>query len=135
MSETSIRKKARVVLDALGSPEAELSILIVDDSQIAELNREYLNRQGPTNVIAFPLQEGDYIEFARRMLGDVVISVDTARRESEDAGLDFQSRFDQLLVHGILHLFGYDHVTNADDARKMDAKAEELLVLISERSV
>jgi probable rRNA maturation factor len=115
----------------LGSPEAELSIVIVNDPQIAELNQLYLNRQGPTNVIAFPLQQGEFTEFAGQMLGDVVISVDTAMRESEAAGLDFQQRFDQLLIHGILHLFGYDHVTNADDARLMDEKSEQLLALIS----
>lgn len=115
----------------MDSPDGELSVLIVDDPQIAELNRQYLDRPGPTNVIAFPMQEGQYSEISPHLLGDVVISVDTARRESEQAGLDFEQRFDQLLVHGILHLFGYDHITNTDDARQMDAKSAELLELIA----
>ena len=115
----------------MDSPEGELSIVIVDDPQIAELNRQYLDRSGPTNVIAFPMQEGQYTEISPHLLGDVVISVDTVRRESEQAGFDFEQRFDQLLVHGILHLFGYDHITSAGDARRMDAKSDELLELIA----
>ena len=128
--ETSIQKKARAILNALDSPDAELSVLIVDDPQIAELNQQYLNHSGPTNVIAFPMQEGQYTEITPSLLGDVVISVDTANREAEQADLTFELRFDQLLIHGILHLFGYDHITNEEDARRMDAKSEELLELI-----
>ena len=131
MEEPNIRKKAQAVLDALGKPEAELSIVLVNDPQIAEMNRQYLNRPGPTNVIAFPMQEGEYTQFAQDLLGDVVISLDTTLRESEAAAMDFQMRFDQLLVHGILHLFGYDHVTNAEDARKMEAMSEDLVAKIT----
>lgn len=129
--ETSIRKKARAILNALDSPDAELSVLIVDDPQIAELNQQYLNRPGPTNVIAFPMQEGQYTEITPDLLGDVVISVDTANREAEQADLTFELRFDQLLIHGILHLFGYDHITNDEDSRRMDAKSEELMKIIT----
>jgi probable rRNA maturation factor len=114
----------------LDSPEAELSILIVDDAEIAILNQDYLNRQGPTNVIAFPMRAGEFSEISPQLLGDVVISVETAERESIASGLDFQERLDQLLVHGILHLFGYDHVNTAGDARRMDAKSAELLETI-----
>ena len=60
------------------------------------------------------------------LLGDVVISADTAAREGEAAGTDLQERLLQLLIHGILHLFGYDHETNEDDARRMEAKAQAL---------
>ena len=129
--ETSIKKKARAILNALDSPDAELSVLIVDDPQIAELNQQYLNHSGPTNVIAFPMQEGQYTEITPDLLGDVVISVDTANLEAEQADLTFELRFDQLLIHGILHLFGYDHITNEEDARRMDAKSEELLKIIT----
>lgn len=115
----------------MDSPEGELSIVIVDDPQMAELNRQYLDRSGPTNVIAFPMQEGQYTEISPHLLGDVVISIDTVRREAEQAGFGFDLRFDQLLVHGILHLFGYDHVTGAGDARRMDDKSDELLKLIA----
>jgi probable rRNA maturation factor len=122
--------KAAAVLNALDCPEVELSIVLVDDDEIAALNREYLQRSGPTNVIAFPMQEGAFGDITPHLLGDVVISLDTCRRESEGAAMPFEERFDQLLIHGILHLFGFDHVTNAADAERMAAKSEELVMVI-----
>jgi len=114
----------------LGSPDGELSILIVDDPHIAALNQKYLNRNGATNVIAFPMQEGRFAGVTPQLLGDVVISADTAMREAGDAGIDFQERLTALLIHGILHLFGYDHVTNPEDAGKMEKKSRELIVMV-----
>ena len=125
-----IRKKARVILDALGSPEAELSILLVDDAAIAQLNRQYLSRPGPTNVIAFAMREGEFADVSPQLLGDVVISVDTAEREGNESGIALEDRLDELLVHGILHLFGYDHEKNNADARVMAEKSTALMKLI-----
>jgi len=116
----------------LGSPDGELSVLIVDDAEITEYNRSYLNREGPTNVIAFPMREGEFTELTPYLLGDVVISADTAEREGEAAGISAAERFDQLLVHGILHLFGYDHEQEEAEATHMEAKSEELLALLTE---
>ena len=123
-------EKAQAVLNALGSPEAELSILIVGDLEIEELNRRYLNRPGPTNVIAFPMKEGVFPEITPQLLGDVVISIQTAQQEAKRAGISVETRFEQLLVHGILHLFGFVHDNNENEARKMEAKSAELLKLI-----
>lgn len=111
----------------MGAPDGELSILIVGDQEIAELNKTYLHRSGPTNVIAFPMQEGLFGHINPNLLGDVVISVDTAAREARDAGITTESRFDQLLVHGILHLFGFDHEKTSEEAKRMAEKAQELL--------
>ncbi len=111
-------------------PDAELSILIVDDQQIAQFNREYLNRAGPTNVIAFPMRAGRFADITPNLLGDVVISAETAHREGQSAGLSMQDRFDQLLIHGILHLCGYDHENTKTEARRMEKKTEELLEII-----
>jgi probable rRNA maturation factor len=130
ISLVKIRKKARVILDALGSPEAELSILLVDDAAIAQLNREYLSRPGPTNVIAFAMREGEFADVSPQLLGDVVISVDTAEREGNELGLALEDRLDELLVHGILHLFGYDHEKNNAAARVMAEKSAALMELI-----
>ena len=130
ISLAKIRTKARVILDALGSPEAELSILLVDDAAIAQLNRQYLSRSGPTNVIAFPMREGEFADVSPQLLGDVVISVDTAKREGNAAGIALAVRLDELLVHGILHLFGYDHEKNNADARVMAEKSAALMELI-----
>ena len=123
----TIQTTARDILNALDSPDGELSILIVDDARIAELNLTYLNRTGPTNVIAFPMQEGAYSELTPNLLGDVVISVETAAREAEAAGMSLERRFNQLLVHGILHLFGYDHIHSEAAAAEMEKKSSELM--------
>ena len=111
-------------------PDSELSILIVDDPQIAELNLQYLDRKGPTNVIAFAMREGDFPDLSPHLLGDVVISTDTAAREAENAAMSFDRRFNELLVHGILHLLGYDHESDEEEARVMDDKSRELMALI-----
>ncbi len=123
---------ARRILNALGYPDGQLSILIVDDEQIAQLNETYLNHTGPTNVISFPMQEGPFADITPDLLGDVVISVDTAGREADDAGMEMLERFYQLLIHGILHLVGFDHVHSAEEAKIMDKKSDELLKLIDE---
>jgi probable rRNA maturation factor len=126
-----LRTTATRILNALDCPDGELSILIVDDPQIAELNRQYLHREGPTNVIAFPMREGDFPQITPDLLGDVVISVDTAEREAVSAGTSLEERFLELLIHGILHLFGYDHETDAAEARVMEEKALSLFRLVS----
>jgi len=118
----------------LDYPDAELSILIVDDHQIALLNRQYLNRKGPTNVIAFCMRQGQFSDITPNLLGDIVISADTAQREAQRAGISMQNRFDQLLIHGTLHLLGYDHENTADEARKMEEKANELLQILQNNS-
>ena len=128
--KTKLQKRAQAILNALGSPEGELSILVVDDSEIKTLNKNYLNRLGPTNVIAFPMKEGDFSDINPQLLGDVVISTETAGREALQSGISTEERFAQLLVHGILHLFGFDHEKSEQDARKMEKKSNELLRLI-----
>lgn len=120
----------QAILGALDCPDSELSILIVDDPQIEELNQKYLDRQGPTNVIAFAMREGDFSDLSPHLLGDVVISTDTAAREAKNAAMSFEQRFTELLVHGILHLLGYDHETDEEEARVMEAKSRELMDLI-----
>jgi probable rRNA maturation factor len=130
ISKKKIRQTASVILNALGYPDAELSILIVDDQQIAQLNRQYLNREGPTNVIAFSMRQGQFSDIAPNLLGDVVISADNAHREAQNAGISMQTRFNQLLIHGTLHLLGYDHENTEAEARKMEEKNNELLKLL-----
>jgi probable rRNA maturation factor len=127
ISLSRMRRNSRILLNSLGHPEAELSILLVDDLQIAAMNRAYLSREGPTNVIAFPMQEGRFAHLSPHLLGDVVISVDTAWREARAAGLDLEERLTQLVVHGVLHLCGYDHEHDAREARRMAAKSRQLL--------
>ena len=130
ISQIELKEKAQVILDALGSPDGELSILLLDDSQIAILNRDYLHREGPTNVIAFPMREGAFTEVNPDLLGDVVISLETAEKEGLAAGLSMGDRLAELMVHGILHLFGYDHEVSEVEADRMEAKTRQLLRVI-----
>jgi len=117
----------------LGCPEAELSILIVDDEAIREINREYLQRDRPTNVISFAMQEGEGGGIQSQVLGDVVISADTASRDAAEAALSFESELYFLLLHGILHLCGYDHERGTEEeARRMEAREREIFSLLQE---
>ena len=136
INRNEMKKKASIILEALGAPEGELSILIVSDDEIAGLNKSYLNRSGPTNVIAFPMREGPFSHINANLLGDVVISPETAAREAEACDLPKGLRLDQLLIHGILHLFGFDHEDNSEKARTMKKKEEELFGLLhSEQAI
>jgi len=123
-------QKAQAILNALDSPDAELSIVIVDDAHIAELNQRYLNRSGPTNVIAFPMRAGDFSDITPNLLGDVVISAETARQEAQAMGTRFSLRLYELLIHGVLHLFGYDHEKSEKESERMQQKSDELLGII-----
>ena len=130
ISLTTIQQKARDILNALACLNAELSILIVDEPQIAILNKKYLRRYGPTNVIAFPMRTDQFSNINPELLGDVVISIETAEKEAKRIGISMEERFTQLMVHGILHLLSYDHETSEQEADRMEKKSEEILKLI-----
>jgi probable rRNA maturation factor len=129
-----LQQIASRILNALGCPEdAELSVLIVDDPAIQRINRDYLERDRPTNVISFSQQEGDIPDFAETgmLLGDVVISADTAWRDARDAGIDMFAEMVFLLLHGILHLLGYDHERGStEEAELMEEKEREIYALL-----
>jgi probable rRNA maturation factor len=108
---------------------AELSIVLADDATVQGLNRDYRDTDAPTDVLSFAQSEGE--EFARpdgamRHLGDVIISIDMARRQAQEYGLELQDEAAHLLVHGILHLLGYDH-QSADEERTMRAHEDAIL--------
>lgn len=128
-----MRKVAQRILDALGCPEAELSVSIVGDRSMRILNRDYLGRDKPTNVISFAMQEGEFGTLNPELLGDVVISADTAAREAQEAQEPFLSRLAFLLLHGILHITGYDHERSGEaEAARMEAKEREIFAQLQE---
>ncbi len=108
-------------------PDGELSILFVDDHHIQELNREYRHKDRPTNVLAFPMREGAFRDVSPQLLGDVVISADTAAAEAEKAGISMKQHVAWLLIHGILHLFGCDHEKSQKDADDMEVRTAHLI--------
>lgn len=109
--------------------DPEVSLVFVDDEHIAELNRQYRSVEGPTDVLSFALQEGEPMpggEEEGPMLGDVVISLETATRQAGEYGHSFQREAAYLTVHGVLHLLGYDHGTESDK-QKMREREETIL--------
>lgn len=114
----------------MGYTKSELSILIVDDAGMAELNLRYRGIDHATDVLSFPMLEGEFGGVASEMLGDVVISAQTARQMSEESGTSLESILDLLLIHGILHLLGLNHEEGLQEARKVKLKTEELLAML-----
>ena len=128
-----LRKVARRILSVSGCPEAELSILVVDDAEIRIINRDYLKRDKPTNVISFAMREGEGGDLCPELLGDVVISAETAARDAAEAGIPYEHELVFLLLHGILHLLGYDHErSGAAEAERMEAREREIFALLRE---
>jgi len=114
------------ILTELGLLEAELSLLFVNDLQIQALNRQYLRRDKPTNVLAFPMRKGEFPTLHPHLLGDLVISVETAKRQSNRFGLSQMEMVILLMVHGVLHLIGYEHEGTKKAAREMAVKQKAL---------
>ena len=118
--------RAEAMLESLGMPHAELSVLLCDDETIRVLNRQYRKKNKPTDVLAFPMLEGPSVEGAPALLGDIVISLPTATRQAADRDRAIIAEVTHLLAHGLLHLLGHDHATKAED-REMTARTEDLL--------
>ncbi len=114
----------------MACPDKELSVLFTNDDHISQLNRHYLGKNGPTNVLAFPMEGGPSPRVDSPMLGDVVISIDSALRESREFEEDLEFTIDRLLIHGVLHLQGYDHERSRDAAMQMEKEETRLLSVI-----
>ena len=130
LTTAPLYKKTEQILNALGCNNHEISIVITDDAQVRDLNRTYRGKDAPTNVLSFPMQEGEFSDITPGLLGDVVISLDTAQAEAIAAGISTEERMSQLLIHGILHLVGFDHELGENQAREMEEKSLDVLRLI-----
>jgi rRNA maturation RNase YbeY len=120
-----LRRSAERLLAALRLPDAELSVLLVSDRAMRRLNRAWRGRDRPTDVLAFAQREGAG-GAPPGLLGDVVISVDTARRQAAERGARLAEEAERLLVHGLLHLLGYDHERSAAEAARMRRRERAL---------
>lgn len=126
-----IRRVVHKLREVLSCPDQEISLLFVDNEQIRKINRQYLNRDHPTNVISFSIREGDCGHVNPHLLGDIVISVERALQDAAAGDLSFNDEIDFLLIHGLLHLLGYEH-EGADDseATKMREKEDAVFFLL-----
>lgn len=126
-----LRKYVIRSLKILGITQAEISIVIVDDQYIKRLNKQYLGRDRPTNVLSFSQQEGPGPKGSH--LGDIVISAQRAFDDAKDVGITAQERIKELLVHGICHLAGYEHEGVPEDrAQEMVSLEEKILSRIDQ---
>ena len=107
------------------SRDAELSIVLTDNAHLQELNLNYLGIDAPTDVLSFPASETDP-ESGARYIGDILISIPRAQSQADAAGHPLESEVQLLVVHGVLHLLGYDHAEPDDKARMWNAQAEIL---------
>ncbi|MDD5760426.1 MAG: pyridoxine 5'-phosphate synthase [Desulfobulbaceae bacterium] len=120
-----LRHSAEVLLRQIKHDNSELSLLLVSDPAMQELNRHYRQKNKPTNVLSFPMHEGRDIPDGT-LLGDIVISADTVAREAKALKVPFRKRLNWLLIHGLVHLLGYDHERSSQEALLMEAREQEL---------
>jgi probable rRNA maturation factor len=114
---------AAAALEAAGAPEgASATIAFVRDRLIHKLNRDYRGKNSPTDVLSFPSGEPE------GHLGDVIISTDTALRQSRRAGHSLHTEIDELIIHGILHLCGYDHETDNGQMDRLELRLRRQLL-------
>jgi probable rRNA maturation factor len=122
-----IRTDMKRLLGLLNCADKEVCITFLDDAGIQLINKQYLFKDKPTNVISFSLREGEFGDINPDMLGDIIISVETAGRDAVRGHLSFEEEILYLMIHGLLHLLGYDHVnTSPANIRKMKRKEKEL---------
>ena len=104
------------MLAALQMEKAELSLVLTDDKEIHHLNKVYRRKDRPTDVLAFSLREGEAGDVAGELLGDVIVSIPTARKQARTRGKDVLEEVTMLTAHGLLHLLGWDHATDEEEA-------------------
>jgi probable rRNA maturation factor len=115
--------------------DVEVTLLLVDESEMASYNQRFLDREGPTDVLAFPVEElipgvipDRHPQGPPLMLGDVVIAPAYVRRQALDLGVEFEDEIALMVTHGILHLLGYDHIED-DDAERMEGRERQILAI------
>jgi len=126
--KSNLKNVARLVLKELGLPgNSELSISFIDDIKMRELNLSYRSIDKTTDVLSFPQSEGPDVT----LLGDIIISLDTARRHSESYGVTLHEELKKLIIHGVLHLLGHDH-KKKKETQIMRDKEKELSLIVKE---
>ncbi len=133
-SDDAVRADAERLLAHLATKqdnavETELSIVLCDDAFIHELNRTWRGVDAPTDVLSFPMGEGEDAGIHAEVLGDVVISMETASAQAAEHGHSSDTEVRVLLVHGFLHLLGYDHIDPVDATEMREAEGRMLALL------
>jgi len=122
-----VKRRVQQMMRYLGCVDKELSVIFASDRLMQELNRVYRHQDRPTNVLAFPQLPMPHSRQASAVLGDIVVSLPTAAREACTLQQPLEERVTYLLLHGLLHLLGYDHERSKAECRRMEALEEEVL--------
>jgi probable rRNA maturation factor len=110
----------------LGGPESEVHVLVTGDDTLHELNRSYRRVDRPTDVLSFP--DGDLLPSGRVLLGEIVVSLETARRQAAELGHDELRELEELVLHGTLHLLGHDHELDGGEMNEIELSLREELL-------
>lgn len=114
-------------LKAIGNEGQSATIAFLSDRQIKELNKRFRGLANPTDVLSFPANEDRFHQTAKGNLGDVAISVERAEAQAAENGLRFENEISQLILHGLLHLCGYDHETDGGEMNRLELKLRRQL--------
>ena len=131
VSLAEMKQRAQSILNHLGEERSELSLLLVNNREIRALNAKFRGKNQPTDVLSFPLEER--LPTGVRLLGDVVISLQQAQKQAREKRKDFAREVEWLLIHGILHLLGYDHERSRKDERIMRAMERKIQRALSRK--
>lgn len=124
-----VKRNSGVILKELGKEKEALSLLFVNDRGIRKINREFRKIDVPTDVLSFPVvKHSPHPDI--QLLGDIVISVETAQKQAKSLGHSLEREITFLLIHGILHLLGWDHERSPQEAKKMYKKQREILAML-----
>lgn len=121
-----LRSTVAACLQRMECPSGEVHVLITGDERIRGLNRDFLEIDRPTDVLSFP--DGDELPSGRRLLGQIVVSLDTARRQADEAGHSENRELAELVLHGTLHLLGYDHSSDQGQMNTLELELREELL-------
>ena len=127
--QAHLKRSARAILADVGEPSAELGILFVGNQRMRSLNRRYRGKDRTTDVLAFAMREAPHSSTG--LLGDVVIAVPEAARQAQQGRRSLDEELMVLLIHGILHLCGYDHERSEKEARRMHRRERMILQALS----
>jgi probable rRNA maturation factor len=128
-----LKKVALAILDLVGEKNTELSVALIGDREMRRLNAQYRGKDYPTDVLSFPVDSA--VALSPPLLGDVIISVDKAAAQARERRRTLDDEMITLLIHGIVHLMGYDHERSAKDAKIMTRLEQKILGQLCERGL
>jgi probable rRNA maturation factor len=124
---TTWKQFAERAIEVIGARQDAVTIVLVSDAAMRKLNRQFRGKDNPTDVLSFPAAPEPFEKGEESSLGEIVISVETAGRQAKENGLSFSSEIQQLILHGLLHLNGYDHETDNGEMNRLELKLRKEL--------